>query len=94
MNTADPGRSPATEDQRAAAGLVQARDVHDDQVVALGDPVTATLNYGFAELTDDYSATKTITLRNFGSSAATFNVSAAATRRSAPRTRPRRVHRA
>jgi hypothetical protein len=46
-------------------------------VVAVGDPGTATLNYGFAEFASSFAATKTVTLRNHGTADATFNVSTA-----------------
>jgi minor extracellular serine protease Vpr len=63
---------------RGGSGLVQPAKAVKTSVVAIGDPMTATLSYGFAEFSTDFSATKTITLRNHGSSAATFNVGTAA----------------
>jgi hypothetical protein len=58
----------------AGSGLIQAVGATQTQVVALGDPGTATLNYGFAELGGDYNQTKTVKLHNFGTAAASFDV--------------------
>ena len=77
VNTGDPGGVAGWRISRGGSGLVQPAKAVATSVVAIGDPMTATLNYGFAEFTADFSATKAITLRNHGSSAATFNVSAA-----------------
>lgn len=82
VNTGDPsGVGTAANPfriSRGGSGLVQPAKAVKTSVVAIGDPMTATLNYGFAEFSTDYSATKTITLRNHGSSDATFNVGSAA----------------
>jgi subtilisin family serine protease len=78
VNTADPSGVANLRISRGGSGLVQPARAVQTSVVAVGDPMTATLNYGFVEFSTDYSATKTITLRNHGSSAATFNVSTAA----------------
>ena len=44
-------------------------------MIALGDTGTSTLNFGFSELNANFSQSKTIKLRNKGSSPATFNIS-------------------
>ena len=72
-NTADPG--PAYSTRLTGAGLIQAPAATSTQVVALGDPGTATLNFGFAELASDYARAKTITLHNLGRTDAFFGVS-------------------
>jgi hypothetical protein len=77
VNTADPGKVTGYSTRVAGTGLIQAVAATQTQVVALGDPGTATLNYGFAELEHDYNVTKTITLRNFSNKSAKFNVAAA-----------------
>lgn len=77
VNTAEPSGVLNLRISRGGSGLVQPARAVQTSVVAIGDPMTATLNYGFAEFSTDYSKTKTIILRNHGSSAATFNVSTA-----------------
>ena len=74
VNTADPGQVAGYSTRLDGAGLIQAPGAVKTQVVALGDAATATLNYGFAELTGDYSKRKTIRVKNFGRTAATFTV--------------------
>ncbi len=74
VNTADPGQVTGYRTRVAGSGLIQAAGATQTSVVAMGDPDTATLNYGFAELSQDFSQAKTITLHNFGSTAATFGV--------------------
>ena len=80
VNTADPAGVAGYTTRVAGAGLIQAVGATQTQVVAVGDPGTATLNYGYAELSSDYDQTKTIKLHNFGNSPVTFKV---ATNRSA-----------
>jgi len=60
---------------RGGTGLVQPVAAVNTNVIALGDPATSTLNFGFSELKANFNITKQITLRNKGSSAATFKVS-------------------
>ncbi|HEY3542030.1 MAG TPA: S8 family serine peptidase [Gaiellaceae bacterium] len=57
-------------------GLIQAPPAVATNVVALGTSQTPTLDFGYRELRNDFSDTRSITLRNFGSTAATFAVSA------------------
>ncbi|WP_027346115.1 S8 family peptidase [Hamadaea tsunoensis] len=75
VNTADPAKVNGYETRTNGAGLIQAPGATQTQVVATGDKGTATLSYGFAELDKDYTATKTITLRNFDSKPVTFTAS-------------------
>ena len=60
-----PGR-PATRPASPAPGSSRRPGATQTQVVALGDTGTATLNYGFAELGQDFTKTKTVKLHNFG----------------------------
>jgi subtilisin family serine protease len=77
INTADPAGVAGWRISRGGSGLVQPAKAVKTSVVAVGDPGTATLNYGFAEFASSFAATKTITLRNHGAADATFNVSTA-----------------
>jgi hypothetical protein len=74
VNTADPGKVAGYTTAIGGSGLIQAVGATQTQVVALGDPGTATLNYGFAELGGNYNQTKTVKLHNFGNVAASFDV--------------------
>jgi hypothetical protein len=78
VNTADPGMVKGYTTQGGGAGLVQANRAVATQVIAYSpSDKTATLNYGYTELSRDFSKTSTIKLRNFGSSPAAFAVSQA-----------------
>jgi minor extracellular serine protease Vpr len=79
VNTGDPSKVVGYRTSRGGTGLVQPAGSTTTQVVAVGDAGTATLNFGFAELGSNFSATKAVTLTNLGSSAATYAVSSAAT---------------
>jgi minor extracellular serine protease Vpr len=61
---------------RAGTGLVQPVNAVKTNVIALGDTATATLNFGFGELSANFSKSKQIKLRNKGGSSATFNIAA------------------
>jgi subtilisin family serine protease len=74
-NTANPGGIAGYGTRGGGTGLIQAPGAVSTQVIALGDKGTASLNYGFAELENDFSKTDTITLRNFSKSSFVFNVS-------------------
>jgi len=74
VNTADPAKVNGYSTRIAGTGLIQAEGATQTQVVALGDPGTAALNFGYAELSRNFSEDKTITLRNFSNSSARFNV--------------------
>jgi minor extracellular serine protease Vpr len=77
VNTANPGGVAGYRTRLDGAGLIQAPGAVDTQVVALGDPGTSTLNYGFAELTRDYHQTKTIKVKNFARTSQTYVLSVA-----------------
>ncbi len=75
VNTADPARVTGYETRLAGAGLVQAPPAVATQVVAMAGDGSAALSFGFAELSHDFVAARTITLRNLGHGSATFTVS-------------------
>ena len=75
VSTANPGGVIPTRLRGEGTGLVQAPAATRTQVVALGDPGTSALSFGFKELDTNYSRTKQIKLTNLGNSAATFTVS-------------------
>ena len=60
---------------RGGTGLIQAPPAVVTQTVAIGDRGTGSLSFGYEELLADFSESKTITLRNNGRTAATFEVS-------------------
>jgi minor extracellular serine protease Vpr len=77
-NTADPAGVASYATRGAGTGLIQPAKATKTQVVALGAGGTfanGVVDFGFNELSGDYSKNGTITLRNFGSSPATFAVS-------------------
>jgi subtilisin family serine protease len=75
VSTANPDGVAGYSAVGAGTGLIQAFAATETQVVALGDPGTSALSFGFSELDRDFSKTKHIRLKNLGSSPATFNVS-------------------
>jgi minor extracellular serine protease Vpr len=77
VNTADPALVAGYTTRRAGSGFIQAPPAVATNVVAKGDPGTATLNFGFAEFTANYAKTDTVHLRNYGGSAVTFDVASA-----------------
>jgi minor extracellular serine protease Vpr len=74
-NTGDPSGVTDYRISRGGTGLINAPDATMTEVVALGDVHTASLNFGFEQIAQDYSKTKTIELHNKGGSAVTFDVS-------------------
>ena len=77
VNTGDPAGVANFQPRLGGSGFVQPAKSTLSQVVAHTDDgaFSVSLNYGFAELQNDFSKQKTITLTNNGSTAATFNVS-------------------
>ena len=73
-NTADPAGVAGFAIRGAGSGLIQAVGATQTQVVALGGKDNGTLNFGFNELSSDFNDTGHVKLKNFGDSAATFNV--------------------
>jgi hypothetical protein len=77
-NTANPGLIAGYSTLEAGVGLVQALPATRTQVIALGGSgrnATADLNFGLQTLDQDLSERGQVTLHNFGSQPATFNVS-------------------
>lgn len=75
VNTADPSLVSNYRTRVAGAGFVQVQHAVASNVVAIGDPGTATLNFGFAEFIGNYSKARQVHVTNTGSSAVTFDVS-------------------
>jgi minor extracellular serine protease Vpr len=77
VNTGNPDGVALYRTSRGGTGLVQPAASTKTQTVATGDKGFTSLRFGFKELGADYSETKSVALRNNGSSAATFNIAAA-----------------
>jgi len=73
-NTATPSGVAGYNTLNAGVGLVQAFNATHTQVVALGTHDGTSLDFGLYQDTKDFQGSQTITLHNFGSQAATFNV--------------------
>jgi minor extracellular serine protease Vpr len=83
VNTGDPGRIGQTDPpgsgtgfriSRGGTGLVQPALSTQTSVVAVGNPGTASLSFGFEELASNYSEALPLTVRNHGDSPATFSL--------------------
>jgi hypothetical protein len=84
MNTGDPSQTFQYRMSRGGTGLVQPAKSTATQVVAKGvnglltsadgPEFAISINYGFEELKNDFSKTRTITVVNNGSTAASFSV--------------------
>ncbi len=79
VNTGDPVQVVGYRTSRGGTGLVQPQKSTTTQVVARasGDEFAVSVNFGYEELLADYSKTREITLKNNGSTAATFGVAQA-----------------
>jgi subtilisin family serine protease len=79
VGTGDPAKVAGFKVSRGGVGEVQPAASTATQVLATpnGDKFAGALNFGFEELTGDFRGTKTISLRNNGAAAATFNVAQA-----------------
>ncbi|RDI73476.1 Subtilase [Gaiella occulta] len=79
VNTGLPSGVLGYRTSRGGTGLAQPAKSTATQVVARGSggKFAVAVNYGFEELKSDFSETRTIKLRNNGSSPATFNVAQA-----------------
>ena len=79
VNTGDPAQVVGYRTSRGGTGLVQPQKSTTTQVVARasGDEFAVSVNFGYEELLADYSKTREITLKNNGSTAATFGVAQA-----------------
>ncbi|RNL79974.1 S8 family peptidase [Nocardioides marmorisolisilvae] len=75
VNTGDPTLVSDYSTRSNGTGAAQVQKAVKTQVIATAaDDGTATLSYGFADLAQDFSRQRLITLRNFGSTAVTFKV--------------------
>ncbi|HTS22129.1 MAG TPA: S8 family serine peptidase [Casimicrobiaceae bacterium] len=74
INSATPGAIAGYVAHNAGAGLVNAASVAHTQVIASADDDATTLNFGVVEFTSDLNKGGKITLRNDGSTDASFNV--------------------
>jgi len=75
VNTGDPTLVAGYATRSNGTGAAQVQKAVKTQVIATAaDDGTATLSYGFADLAQDFSRQRLITLRNFGSTAVTFKV--------------------
>ena len=75
VSTANPAGVTGYSAAGAGTGLIQAFAATETQVVALGDPGTSSLSFGFSELDKNFSRSKQVRLKNLGSAPATFTVS-------------------
>ncbi|HEX6794960.1 MAG TPA: S8 family serine peptidase [Casimicrobiaceae bacterium] len=76
VNTGDPARVDGYALSRAGTGLVQPASSTRSQVTVSADdnPLAVSLNYGYAELSSDFTSKKSITLFNNGTTPAKFIV--------------------
>jgi subtilisin family serine protease len=76
VNTGDPAQVKAYKTSRGGTGLVQPAKSTAVQVVAFADDgrFSSTLDFGFQEINRDFNESRKIVLRNFGSTASSFNV--------------------
>ncbi len=79
VNTGDPSQVARYRSSRGGTGLVQPGKSSVVQVVAHGNDhrFSTALNFGLEEMRADFQRTRSITLKNHGPVAATFNVSQA-----------------
>ena len=84
VNTGSPAGVVGYRVSRAGTGLVQPFGSTTTQVVATGDPGTASLSFGYAELGANFSSTRALTIHNLGPSAATIKLSTEAAGESVP----------
>jgi hypothetical protein len=74
MNNANPNLVTNADVMQAGAGVVDALDAINTRVVAMTENDGASLSYGYQMLSGAFTSTKTITLTNFGNTAATYNL--------------------
>jgi minor extracellular serine protease Vpr len=75
VQTANPGMLAASDPRLTGTGVVQPVGATGTQVVAFDDDGNSSLSFGFSESTRDYSASRTLTVRNLGHDQVRFNVS-------------------
>jgi minor extracellular serine protease Vpr len=84
VNTGSPAGVVDYRVSRAGTGLVQPLGSTSTQLVATGDPGTASLSFGYAELAASYSGTKPLTIHNHAASAVAINLSTETAAESVP----------
>jgi minor extracellular serine protease Vpr len=79
VNTGSPADVVSYKTSRGGTGLVQTIGSTKTQVIArpMGEKLSNALNFGFVEMSSNFSQTKQITLQNKGSSAAKFTAAQA-----------------
>ncbi|GIU91245.1 MAG: hypothetical protein KatS3mg011_0151 [Acidimicrobiia bacterium] len=75
VNTADPTGIVGYSTRRGGSGLVSPLDAASTTLVAVGDPGTASLSFGYVEGTGTITRTSEIEVRNHGTSSATVSPS-------------------
>ena len=75
VNTGSPAGVVGYRVSRAGTGLVQPFGSTTTQVVATGDPGTASLSFGYAELRANFSGSKDLTIRNHGATPVSLTLS-------------------
>ena len=84
VNTGSPAGVVGYRVSRAGTGLVQPFGSTTTQVVATGDPGTASLSFGYAELGANFSGSKALTIHNHGASPVSLTLSTEAAAESVP----------
>jgi len=84
VNTGSPAGVVGYRVSRAGTGLVQPFGSTTTQVVATGDPGTASLSFGYAELGPNFSGSKALTIHNHGASPVSLTLSTEAAAESVP----------
>jgi minor extracellular serine protease Vpr len=79
MNTAKTVASGTPNVRTMGSGVVQINKAIDSKVLAMTSGGTGTLSYGYEPLSAAYEETQTITLKNTGDSAVTYNLSSSNT---------------
>jgi len=74
INSGDPAQLVDYEARRSGSGFVNAAAVAGTQAIAYADTDETTANFQLTEMTSDFSGTKTITVRNDGTTPVSFSV--------------------
>lgn len=74
INSGDPSVLAGYATNQAGSGLVNAANAARTSVIAYSDTAAVSINYGLVEFQDDFRKTKTIYLRNDGTTEAAFSL--------------------
>ncbi len=77
INSGNPADVAGYLTHNSGSGFVNAASAAHTQVTASADSKGTSISFGLAQFSKDYSASRTITLRNDGKKDATFNISTA-----------------